>query len=467
MEEKFGYEVFLGGNTLGYTFIGKEDGESYLKKFYNDDYLKKFYSGEKKESLSVQIEREDNYVYYSLVVYGIANIEGRKGEGEHFNLTLKLSNCYFTDICLLYSTMISIYKNQILNHIIKNGRYVIDNFATQTNLHKQIESSCAKIMDDRKLLLSLKKLAPAKNNNIYRCNPKDISRDLIDDLLQTYTTIRVNSTYPTKDATIKSLNGKVAHLEDEMLQRENQIKNQKDKEISDINNQLQQYKNDISKLNTQNKALQKENSDLNKSLTEYKLHGDISNQLEQLRKPVSDLYEYFSPHKSEPKTESEPKPPQQHISKRLVLLIICIILLVVVLFQVRNLNSDVKSLDSKIDNIEKIQTEQQHNKEHNSTADANAGDTTVNKGNTLQQNSEQTSTETSTETQTENQNNNSEQSLFQCYPIRIGLGVIVGVVLLIFVCYKVYSLIPKQVNKTDDNTDNKPNNKAKQNQNHK
>lgn len=494
MKRNCEYEVFLGGNTLGYTFIGKEDGKSYLQKFYSDDYLKKIYSGEEKGSLSVQIERKDNYVYYSLVVYGIANIEGRKGEGEHFNLTLRLSNYYFTDICLLYNTMVNIYNTQILNHIIKNSKYVIDNFVTQTTLHKQVQSNFANILYEN-LLSPLEKLASAKNNSIYRRNPKDISRDLIKDLLQTYTTIIINSDYSTKDKTITSLNKQIEQLKKDILQKETLIRDEKNKEILDKDNQLQQCKEEYDKLKTQiREQINKETSDINKQLQHYRgecsklkshntdlqeqlqkangdlkkyeLHGNISNLLLQLREPVLTLSKYFSPHESEPKP-NPPKPPQQPISKRLVLLIICIVLLVVVLFQVCNLNSDVKSLDSKIDNIEKIQTEQQSNKESNSTADTIAN---KNKGDTLQQNREQTSTETGTETRIENQNNNSEQPLFKRHPLlkTIRIYLVVSVVLLIFVCPMVYYLMQRKTdNKTGDNTDNKPNNKAKQNPKHK
>ncbi len=444
MEGKFIYEVFLGGNTSGYTFIGKEDGRGYLEKFYQE---------KEKESEFLQIKRDNNYVYYSFVVCGIANKEGRKGDSAHFNLTLRLSNCYFTDICLLYDTMINIYNNQILNHIIRNGKYIIDDFVTQTKFHKQIEGIFSNLLKNN-LLLPLNKLIPAKNNSSCHYNPKDISRDVIKDLLQTYTTIRINTKYPTKDANIKSLNTKIQRLEQEMLQRENLIRNQKDKEISDINNQLQQFKNAYNKQKTQSTTLQNQLQKTEQELKSYRLHGNINDLLRQIKEPVLALSEYFSPHEIIDKPEPKPEPPKTRISKKLVLLIVCIILLIFLLINTGNLKSNISELDTKISELQmKLPIT---DNEQSSTTDTVPNNTIPLKTETLTETNSTAEQGTINNpsndgTQTDSENNVKEKSFLDNHPfLKILSCVFVGLVVIVLCivgCIKLFGIIKRKKHK--------------------
>lgn len=346
MNEDFYFEIFLSGTPSGFSFIGKQEDKEFLQKFYN--------TKENQEKEFLQIERKNNDIYYSFVVYGIAGYEDR--EGGLFNLTLKTTGGYFVDACLLYNKMLGIYNNHILNNIIKGGKYIIDNFANQGKFHKEIESVFYKLISDNKNYISpLKEIDIARNNNLYQCNPIDISTVLTKKLLQNYNKINVSSEYTTKDTELKNLKA---------------MKDKKDKEISEIKEEHNKYckklESKITDLENEVKNHQQRIQQCEKTLNDIKEKTDnLSKNIENYNNETNKTCQGKECHNSNhSQTKSDDIGDKSDSRKRIScftkkqnLLIYCVIIFcIILLIQVGKLSSNIKELKLSTNNIENTYT---------------------------------------------------------------------------------------------------------------
>lgn len=349
MNEYFYFDVFLSGTPLGFSFIGKEKDIEFLQKFYTT-------TGDKEKEF-LQIERKNNDIYYSFVVYGIASKESR--DGGLFNLTLKITNGYFVDVCLLYNKMSDIYNKHILNNIIRNDEYVIDNFTKQTELHKRIETIfCNLIRDNKNYISPLREIAIARNNNSYKCNPIDISIDLNKELLQNYGLIKVSSEYNTKNTELKKL------------------KALKDKEISEMKKQHDEHCKQLeSKITVLEKDVEKYQQHIQQNENLLNLLKGIKEQLDNISKTIfnngensnnktcQEMEHDNSNDSKKNGSNTDDKSDSQkvmfhHTNRKQNLLIYCVIIFCVIIFciilvfRVEILSSNIKELKPSINNIE-------------------------------------------------------------------------------------------------------------------
>lgn len=341
MNEDFCFEVFLSGTPLGFSFIGEEKDGEFLQKFYT--------TTEDKEKEFLQIERKNNDIYYSFVVYDIANNESR--DGGLFNLTLKITNGYFVDVCLLYNKMSDIYNKHILNNIIRNDEYVIDNFTKQTELHKRIETLFYNLIRDNKNYISpLMEITIARNNNSYKCNPIDISIDLNKELLQNYGLIKVSSEYNTKDTELKKLKALKDKEISKMKKQHDEHCKQLESKITVLENNVERYQQYIQQSENLLKGIKEEKLDNSKTILN---NGENSNN--KTNKTCQGMGHDNSNDSKENGENTDNKSNSLKVISRLTNIVIyCIIIIfcIILLFQVRKLSSNIKELKLSINNIE-------------------------------------------------------------------------------------------------------------------
>lgn len=223
--------------------------------------------------------------------------------------------------------MLGIYNNHILNNIIKEGKYIIDNFANQEKFHKEIESIFYKLISDNKNYISpLREIDIASNNNSYKCNPIDISIDLTKKLLQNYNIIRVSSEYTTKDTKLKNLKAMKDNEISKIKEQHNEYCKKLESKITDLENEVKNYQqriqqsektlNDIKeKLDNLSKNIENYNNVTNKTCQGKECHNSNNTQ-----KKSDDIGDKSDSHKI-----------ISYFTKKQNLLIYCVIIFCIIL----------------------------------------------------------------------------------------------------------------------------------------
>lgn len=441
MNEYFYFEVFLSGTPLGFSFIGKEKDGEFLQKFYTT-------TGDKEKEF-LQIERKNNDIYYSFVVCGIANNESR--DGGLFNLTLKITNGYFVDVCLLYNKMSDIYNKHILNNIIRNDEYVIDNFTKQTELRKRIETLFYNLIRDNKNYISpLMEIAIARNNNSYKCNPIDISIDLNKELLQNYGLIKVSSEYNTKDTKLKKLKA----LKNKEI---SEMKKQHDKHCKQLESKTTVLENDVEKY--QQRIQQNENllKDINEKLDNISktIFNNDENSNNKANKTNQGMGQDNSNDSKKNGSNTDDKSDSRkvmfhHTNKKQNLLIYCIIIFcIILLFQVEKLSSNIKELKLSINNIENTYNNDEqplstvdttsYIKDSTSTKTEPKQDSTISDNKADSSNVDTAQEQNMDETNNEDNKETKSTTFFKQIDVVLIIGIIiiiVGIVILWFKAYK-------------------------------
>ncbi len=144
----YDYELFLGGAPKGFYFLGEAD-RSYVQSFYShqcQDRLK----------FLVQIRQLGGrkYCCYNYLLYeGVLDSEDRKG--SYFGLTLRL-DMYCKDIHSIYGLLDILYRQYVHGNLLVNVsdvsgkskylKYTVPNFEAQSGLHKQMETAAGQLL---------------------------------------------------------------------------------------------------------------------------------------------------------------------------------------------------------------------------------------------------------------------------------------------------------------------------------
>lgn len=257
MEKELDFEFYVYGVPKGQKTWGNLENKT-------KTYLQSFYDNSETDEIKFLVEiREENnttYCYYSyLRCANIVDFDNRPG--SYFGMTIRLDR-YCSDVKGLYNLLNMIYEKKILSLVLDNNgqktRYLISDFQS---INTELESIRNEVIgmfqryfsspSDYKYDISSSKEA---ERQVYQLNLLDCIGKLVWDILQKYYRVAISPYYNTK---------KEQKLISNYDKEKAEITQNKDIEISNLNDKLSKEKDNvvqlqqkINKLNNENYKLQ-------------------------------------------------------------------------------------------------------------------------------------------------------------------------------------------------------------------